>query len=459
MDENIGLNPRILLIQPPYNTLFPKDSGFTIPLGLLYNAASLKQEGIDVRVYNADTVTSWFKRGFYYHESLKNFTQYKKNLENNDYYTWIQIKNLVKNYDPDIVGISNLTITNPSANKTAEIIRQVKKDVIIIAGGIDATIRPLELLKEGRYDYVVRGEGEKTILELIGHKMDATNIEGISYIQDQKVVHNKPRKYIENLDKIPFPAHETLIDSQHYPTNEFGRIITSRGCPYRCEFCACSIISGKKTRYRTIDNVIKEIESLIKKYGTRYFSIQDDTFYLNDDRMVEFSEKILEKKIKWNCLIRADNIDLDVISKMKKTGLDKVDVGIESGSQEILDIMKKDIDLKESVKNIIQMKEMGIHVIANFIIGYPGEDKNTLKKTKNIIKKLDVEYTVELFRPFQGTQIYEKLKKEDKIIEQPITNYYEYYNQTFKDQKIIHNELVTEHKKMMIKCIKKKQST
>ena len=211
-------------------------------------------------------------------------------------------------------------------------------------------------MQETCFDYGIIGEGEQTALELVnaihsGNKEEIPSIKGIIFRNDSGIVRTPPRAYIEDLDTIPFPARHLLPDLKkyryrfykHLPT---ATIITSRGCPYQCTFCDRAVF-GNKLRMRSIKNMLDEIEILVKEYGVRGINIQDDLFTITPQRVIEFCDQLMSRKLKisWSCLARVDCITPEMLKIMKKAGCWQIGYGIESGNQKILNTINKNITL------------------------------------------------------------------------------------------------------------------
>jgi anaerobic magnesium-protoporphyrin IX monomethyl ester cyclase len=450
---------KVLLMHPPYYTLFNVDRRHEIPLGLLYIAAVLREGGYDVSVYNPDTLTSWLPRDLTKHQSQFDYSEYRRNLADPKGMAWVKLKSVLEEVKPDVVGVGFLTMSYTSAGRTVDIVKALNRNALLIGGGVGATIMPSETLDNAGFDYAVRGEGEHTMLELLDTLRDGGDmhkVKGVSFRDNGGIVHNPDREYIKNIDELPFPARDLLLQRGYYTPRDFGKIISSRGCPFDCNFCACRIAWGNTYRFRSPENVVDEIGRVHDTYGTRSFSFLDDTFYHDEERVLRICDLIEERglQIKWNCLVRGININGEVIKRMKSVGLSDVDIGVESGSQRILDSMNKRIDLEGVKESIKLLKDLGVYIRANFIIGYPGETPETLEKTIELIKELDVEYVVEVFKPFHGTKAYEKLEQEGRLIHLPIDEHYDYYRQTFTTESIDYKQLVEQHKKLIQECLK-----
>ncbi len=258
---------KILLIDPPFYRFIDYYNRF-FPLGLSYLAAVLQREEYEVMIYDADCNINPSKMDFTRLED--NYPIYLKLLQDNDHLIWKELRRIISSFTPDIVGITVWTTFAASAFKIASIIKEMNKDMPVIMGGPHVSIKYDEVLKIcPDVDILVRGEGEETFLELVRTmegKVDVKfevkelkDICGISYRKNGEIFHNPPRNFIKDLDTIPFPARDLLLNKASYNSEDMGLLMTSRGCPYNCTYCATSIWE-RKTRYRSPDNVIEEIK-------------------------------------------------------------------------------------------------------------------------------------------------------------------------------------------------------
>lgn len=378
---------KILLINPPAGSIYSFLRLKTPPLGIAYVAAVLRKDGHQVKI--ADL-----------------------NVEPVDY-------NTLPYADFDLVGISVDTMRYPVALKIAEAAKQNKKKVI--AGGQHVTFFDSEALSTGLFDFIVRGEGEMTMLDLVRHIEEGNSFEqvkGISFVSEGEVTRTPDRPLTQDLDSLPFPARE-LLPLERYTTKLSGRFLaaalTSRGCPFNCDFCACSQFFGRTWRTRSVENVMDELEFLQKKYGYRAVAFFDDNFTLNPKRMIKFSESVLQKEwdIYWWAFSRVDSVvkHEDVVKLMAQAGLKQVFVGFESGCQEVLDQMGKDLDVEKAFKAVEILKRYKISVWASFIIGALNETKRMIKQTIKFANKLNPDFIqFGILTPYPGTALFEKVK-------------------------------------------------
>ncbi|VVB75977.1 B12 binding domain protein [Candidatus Tiddalikarchaeum anstoanum] len=415
--------PRVLLINPPQK-YFGSSRMFNVyfPIGLLYVGAMIKKI-CDVKILDC-LVTDF--------EILKKkeYTLYGTSFK--------RIKEIIKNENPDIVGISiPFSAQSEQAIKISRICKEVNPKIIVIFGGPDASVRYDMLLKEKTCDFCVVGEGEETFFEVVkkfSSKQNLYNIEGLAYKKDKKIQY-KARPFIKNLDSLPLPAYD-LININDYLKNKYlyatrgdlGKksisIITSRGCPFNCVFCSIKLHMGNGWRANSPDYVINHLKLCINKLGIRNFHFEDDNFSLDRKRFEAILDKIIENKlnIKWDVPngLRADSLDYNLLKKMKKSGCKMIKIAIESGNQYVLDkIIKKNLSLKKVLEVVKDCKKLKIVLIAFYVVGLPGETLDNIKETLNLAIKLLREYDcypyVSVATPLYGTELYNICVK-NKII-------------------------------------------
>jgi anaerobic magnesium-protoporphyrin IX monomethyl ester cyclase len=356
------------------------------PLGLGYIAAYLRSHGISAELVDCT------------------FMKQEKALKK------------IRNTSPTIVGIQAMFSMK---EKTVEFAELLRKDCeLLVVGGPLATSNPEEFIDS--FDVVAIGEGEQTMLELaqaVENHSDFNEVRGIMFKEKGRIVATPARDFVSDLDKIPFPSRE-LFDNQAYKSyyaRNFGytttAIITSRGCPFQCDFCSRPIF-GNTFRSRTANNIVQEVEA-VQKRGYQRVWFADDCFTLNRERLMEICEELNRRNIMigWECLSRVDTVDFSVAEKMKSAGCVRVFFGIESGNNGILKIMKKQATVEQAERAVYTFKKTGIHVGAFFILGYPGESEKTILDTVNFASSLPLDYLSFTFPyPIPGTPLYDRVK-------------------------------------------------
>lgn len=322
---------------------------------------------------------------------------------------------------PRIVGIYSMYSMEQDSIELARSIRKVTD--LLIAGGPLPTAKPSSFLDD--FDLVVVGEAENTMLEIAKtffENKDPKTVPGIIFKEGSNTYHTGRRNTIENLDSIPFPARE-LFDNDSYKQyyqNNFGytmtSMISSRGCPFRCDFCSRPIFT-EGFRSRSHENIVDEMQSIMDMgYDLIWFA--DDCFTISKERVVKICDEIIRRKlnVNWQCLSRVDAMDPEMATRMKEAGCQRVYFGIESGDQRTLHLMKKDIDLQTARNAVYNANKAGIETGAFLIIGYPGESEEMILNTIHFGTTLPLDYlSFTLPYPIPGTGLYEKVK--DDLIE------------------------------------------
>jgi radical SAM superfamily enzyme YgiQ (UPF0313 family) len=369
------------------------------PLGICYLAAMLEKENYEVSLTDAEA----------------------ERLTNND---------LVEKVAATKSDIFCFTCTTPmvaSVKRTAEALKNKLPDSKIIVGGPHVTAVPEDLFKEKYIDIAVIGEGEYTIVELtklIEEKKSLKCCKGIVFKEDGKVIKTEPRPLIEDVNALPFPArhllkiakykHATIV--RHKTKVNYTNIISSRGCPFKCIFCGSRTTFGGVVRFRDPKLVVDEMEECYNKYDIGMFGFSDDTLTLKKEHIVGICNEIIRRKlgIVWFAQARVNTVDKEMLELMKKAGCEAIHYGYESGSQEILNNIKKGITLQQSIDATKITKEVGIKIHGYFMIGNPGETKETIRKTIDFAKELDpdtAQFTIAT--PFPGTELYEIFMHQD----------------------------------------------
>lgn len=386
-----------------------------IPLGVAYVAGMLREHGKEVQVHDLS-----------FDKSLDSF------------------KEVILQYKPDIIGIEVLSVNVENTFKLAKIIKEIDDKIIVAVGGPHPSFMPDEMLANKNIDIAVKGEGEITFLELL-EKFESSepidSVNGIAFKKNGKIKLNPGREPMQDLDKLPFPARDLLPYKLYFqqPTIEPMQspgvnIVTSRGCPFDCNFCQpiSKNIFGLKHRRRSANNIIKELAMLKKEYNLRSFTIVDDLFVMDEEYIITFCRKLLESNLnlKWRCNSRVNTINAKKLKWMKKSGCIAIIFGVESGSQRMLDLMNKKIKVGQIKTAFKLCKEAEISAMANILMGYPGETTESLKDTVKIIKEIQPEMlSVNIASPMPGTRLYDTVKAEGKLNVSQYAN----FNRDFPD--------------------------
>ena len=321
-------------------------------------------------------------------------------------------------------------------NSDIEIANKIKKsDPLIKTAFFDVfpTILHKKISKEKGIDFVVRGEPEKTLYEIVdrfNNGGDLSNIPGTTIIHNGKMVVNEEREPID-LNTLPFPARHLInIDDyiQPFTYNTYQPIQTSRGCSYQCIFCIAPKYYGRKERFRSVESIIKEIEECVKKYEIHWFYFFSDTFTRKREQIIDLCKEIIDRDLNihfWGNS-RVDTIDEEMAKYLKEAGCESLSFGIESGNPETLERIKKRITTEESKNAIRICKEYGIVSNAFVIVGFPWENKEMIMNTINFVKKLDPDFAQFVTPiPFPSTELYEISKKENLIVNPDVFDNYQ----------------------------------
>ena len=388
---------KIALVAPPYGEIYGsfrktlKYGFLNPPLSLGYLASSLESKGHTVDMIDAETMM----------------------LTN---------KSLSEILTRERYGLIGITATTPDFHKALELAKLIKErsDIHIVLGGMHATIFRKDILAENIYfDSLVVGEGENTICELadsIENKKDLKNIKSLIFRKGDEIAENELRQVEENIDKFPFPSRNMMKNELYLrsiPKKGYVRttaFMSSRGCPYKCIYCAIEKIPGsKKIRYRSPENIVEELDIIINKFGIKHISFNDDVLTLNKERMYEICRLIKKNGLKftWEGLGRADNIDRELLLAMKDAGFIRISYGIESGNEDILKMVQKGETLEEIRKAYEITKSTGIVARGSMIIGLPYETRKTVLnsfKFINSLKGLD-QVIINIASPYPGTKL------------------------------------------------------
>jgi anaerobic magnesium-protoporphyrin IX monomethyl ester cyclase len=354
----------------------------------------------------------------------------KNNFEVNLYDSSVEQKDLfeaIEDFSPEIIGITCLTQLADIVLDLTGKIKNAFKDVLIIVGGVHATVLPESLLDSPHIDIVVRGEGEITLNEICQSlqkgQLDPSKIKGISYKKNGRIIHNENRDAIKDLDNLPMLDY-AFVDITKYKispdlrTNDkLGLLMTSRGCPFNCIFCANKIISQGIYRKRSLSSVFQEIDFLYNNSKINQLFIYDDNFCVDRNHVVEFCKKFIEKgynkKISWWCEARVDSVDYDLLKLIKKAGCKIISFGIESGSQRLLDFIKKGITIEQIKNAVTWAKKAGLFVRATLILGLPTETEKESQQTIKFAYSLPLDQArFGLAVPYPGTDLYKIATKE-----------------------------------------------
>lgn len=394
---------KICLISPPYNSAVKSVVGVSSPpLGLAY-IASMLRENHEVKIIDSNILN----------------------------YTMGDVEKKLRSFNPDVVGITSVTPSIYEAYKVAETAKKVREDCTVVLGGPHATFTPRKTMEECKYiNIVVRGEGEETtreLIETIEKGAPLNEVKGISFRNKNEMIDAEPRPFIKNVDDIPFPSRD-LLPIHLYQVNgvKYTTLLTSRGCPFKCTFCSSSRLFGGYWRERSPQNVLEEIRIIYDDYNIRNIEFVDDTFTLNQERAEKICDGIIKQgwEISWGASSRVDTLSKRLVEKMKKAGCWIIFLGIESGSQKILDAIGKRITIAQAKKAVKIVKDAGIKVLGSFIIGFPQDTTETIKETIKFAKSLNLDYAeFSILTPYPGTPIFDHAKNNNMLLTENWSRY------------------------------------
>jgi radical SAM superfamily enzyme YgiQ (UPF0313 family) len=323
-----------------------------------------------------------------------------------------KVENTLRQVAPDLVGITSVTMTFPVAARILGWVREARPEVTTVMGGAHVSFAAERSLGEcPAADLVVRGEGEETILELVDalqRGRDLSTVRGLTFRQDGAFRSSPDRPLIQDLDALPFPAWDLLPLARYRALRGKVGVLSSRGCPYGCIFCVGQRMVGKKGRYRTAGLVVDEMQWLARR-GFSSIGIDDDLFTLRRKHALAVCQEIRARRlpITWHAFARVDTVTPEILCAMADAGCVDVLYGVESGSQAILDRIGKGIKLDQVRRAVRMAEEAGIRIFASFILGLPGETRETLRATVEFAKSLGCQYGFHVLSPFPGTRVWE----------------------------------------------------
>lgn len=322
----------------------------------------------------------------------------------------------VKRYNPDLIA---MTVTTYLIHQNLSWIRYLKNhlNIPVLIGGQHLDLYPFETFKHPEVDYGIIGEAEETVVDFIEalekgkdlHKVDSI----IFRDKDGKIVKTGNGKKVKDLDKVPFPARELLPNDRYFEfisqRRNFSLMMTSRGCPFQCIYCE----QGKtQFRYRSSQNVCDEMEECYTDYKVRELDVFDPLFTTNKKRVLELCEAIQKRKLDIEFAIRSrvDTLDKEMLVELKKAGCSRIYFGIESGNQDILMRLKKNVTIEQIKKTVTATNEVGIKSLGYFMIGNPGETVESIKQTIALARSLPLHYAqFSKVTPLPGTEMYDTL--------------------------------------------------
>ena len=377
-----------------------RSADVSYPLGMSYIDAYLKQEG--------------------YETVLKDYSQWNAEEEIGDI-----IKTFTE-FSPDIIGFSMMTMTRVSTYRALREIKKIKPSVKVLMGGMHPTMMYEQLLLNFPVDAVIIGEGEHTTAELADALLNGkslSEIKGIAYLEEGKVIKTESRSLNEDLDALPFPSHAAFMELGRTEAN----MLTTRGCPFKCSFCSLHQITQRRFRTRSVDNILAEMEHIIRNFPQiTKIGFQDDTFNLQNERVIELCQEIVKrginKKLTFLCSMRLRPLSDEMLSWMVKAGFKEIKFGMETGSQSMLKSIHKGID-PESIINAFKIcapYQKDIRFVKYLMVGFPGETWDTIEETVQLVRRIHNEVQMDFFQAnplwiYPGIEVYDQMKAKGQI--------------------------------------------
>jgi radical SAM superfamily enzyme YgiQ (UPF0313 family) len=400
---------KVLLLNPPTleNTGFIREGRCTQemgvwttiwpPLSLAQTASLLRKTGIGVKLHDCGV------------EGI--------GLE--------KLEEITKDYAPDIVVLSVATPTIESDLKVVTRIKKIRPEVLTCIFGTHPTVLPDECFAlSPELDVVIRGEPEISLEDLvstISRSAPLSEVKGITFRSGDRVIHNPPRPFLEDLDALGPPAWD-LVDKDKYRLpftgEKFLLFAPSRGCPYLCTFCTASVYYGKKVRKRSPKKVVDELEWVISEHGVRNFLAWSETFTVNRQYVLDIAGELISRNldIRWVCNSRVDTVDRELLDTLRRAGCWMMSYGIESASQGILDRAGKKTTPQQAERAVEMARDARLEVTGHFILGLPGETKESIKDTIKFARDLDLDFAQFYCAvPFPGSQLFAEAQKNKWI--------------------------------------------
>jgi len=392
---------KVLLINPPRENelvgnnpaLIDEARGYNPPLGLLYLAGFLQDHSShQVEVIDAQV------------EEL----------------SYAELKDRILMARPDLIGLTAMTFTILDVIKTARLVKENLPEIPIVMGGVHAFLYPIETINLPDFDFVISGEGEESftvLLDALENHRPLNQVPGLTYLDNNRVQSNPIPPLCQNLDTLSFPARR-LSPYKNYSSVMAKRqpittMFTSRGCPFRCSFCARPHL-GKQFRYRSAENVVDEMEECVE-IGINEFLIYDDTFTVNRERALAVCDEIIKRNLNigWDIRARVDCVDEELLRRLKDAHCERIHYGVEAGTEKILKVLNKGITLDQVRDTISMTKKLGIETLAYFMIGSPTETRDDIMRTIDFALELNPDFVhITILCPFPATEIYTQGLKE-----------------------------------------------
>lgn len=436
-----------MLVSPPGKVLAANFQHCSVPLGLAYLASVIRKD-FDVKII----------------DGRAKFQSFKPKNSKWDYYGYKQeeIVAMISQFKPQVVGITCLFSRQVNeVIKLAEKIKKLNPQIITVVGGSHPTFLAKHTLESAALiDFIILGEGEESfskLLKTLDQGKDYTQIDGLAFRKDNKIIINPKQNFIADLDSLPFPAYDLLPMKFYekkavpfsftYKSRKNAPVVTSRGCPAQCVFCASRNYWGNQYRARSAENVLNEIEMLVKKYGIKEIQFTDDNLTFDKQRAKAIFQGLIDRKlnIHWNTPngIAIWTLDEPMLELMRQSGCYELTIAFESGDQDVLkNIIRKPLDLNKGKQLVKKMKQLKIQTMAFFISGFPGETKQQMLKSFEFAKEMDLDGAFFFIaNPTPGSDLFELCKGKGYIEKDFLADDVDYDCSYFQTEEFASHEL------------------
>lgn len=398
------------------------------PLGAAYCAGTAIRAGWSASIWNGDLLP--VGGDVRYSEEMTGYKDYLVNHSRKENPIWDEFRSVLKSIQPDVVGVTALSPSYPSALRVCEVVKEVFPNCVTLIGGPHANALPESVAAEKNVDAAVFGEGEgplKAILDSVKYGKSLRGIPG-TVVKDEfgMIVKAQPAVSIPDIDDLGWPAKGLVYDNHGLlGRDNHGLVMFSRGCPYKCTFCASPSLWTHKMRFRSPEDMAHEMLATHKAYDTRYFSFEDDTFTLNRKRIMKLMNLIIESGLtevpgfRWTANTRPDCIDPELLSKMKEAGCAAVAIGVEFGSARMLEKTRKDYSVDDAKRSVKEIKAAGLISSGQFLVGMPTETPEEMWETISLADELEVDSVMlSVATPLPATALHTEAVKYGLIPEE-----------------------------------------
>ncbi|HUT60394.1 MAG TPA: radical SAM protein [Phycisphaerae bacterium] len=408
---------KTLLVNPPWFCLMNRQKR-DLHLGLAYVAGALTAAGSDVQILNGEQALAshTIDRGAKPPPLLFHATEKYLAYQDPSSPIWRLWAGSILAESPDVVGLTSWSAAFFSTVNTCKALKAIRPDVVTVVGGVHATLDPSAFMDVPEVDFVVRGEGERAAVALWGLLRDggdvrrkSTAVRGVWTRLDGRTHDGGTAALIEPLDDLPFPSYDRLIGR---PADAIPGLVTSRGCPFRCGFCASDALWTARVRFRSVDSCLDELEDYRRRYGLESFRINDDSFCVRKGRVLEFCDKLVKRfgrgRVSFWADANADTVDDDMIEALESAGCSTLCLGIESVAPRIRrQFIRKKVDLDHMRRLVARINRSRVSAGAYFMTGFPHETEQELIQTVEFMKDLKAEINEwSVVTPYPGTELH-----------------------------------------------------